>query len=215
MKISENLPFYSNTPDDTHCFQAGMKMILKYFIPDKDFSFEELDRISMKKERLWTWPMAALIWMQENGCNVISIGAFDYQKFADEGVNYIFQEFGKEVGETQEKHSNIEQERRLSRMFLEKVKVELRLPKKEDIFRLMEEGYVIAINVNAMALDGEKGYAGHLVIIKGYDNENFILNDPGLPGKENKVVAFDIFEKAWAYPNEKAKNIMAFKLNRK
>jgi hypothetical protein len=57
------LPFYSNTADGTHCFQAGLKMILKHFIPEKDLTFEGLDKISMKIDGLWTWPIAALIWM--------------------------------------------------------------------------------------------------------------------------------------------------------
>lgn len=44
--IIQNVPFYSNTPDDTHCFQAVLKMVLKYFQPEKYYSFEQLDKLS-------------------------------------------------------------------------------------------------------------------------------------------------------------------------
>jgi len=49
-------------------------------------------------------------------------------------------------------------------------------------------------------------------MMKGFDDNNFIINDPGLSAQENRLIRFELFEKAWAYPNEKAKNIMAFKL---
>lgn len=77
---------------------------------------------------------------------------------------------------------------------------------------MIKEDYLIMVNLNADALDGESGYSGHFVVIKGFNDKGFILNDPGLPGRENHKVSFDSFDKAWAYPNEKAKNIIAFKL---
>jgi hypothetical protein len=215
MKIIENLPFFSNTPDDTHCFQAGLKMILKFFVPNKEFSFEELDKISAKKEGLYTWPMAALIWMQEHNFEVINFESFDYKQFINKGTRYIFEEFGEEVGKTQIENSDIEQEIKLSKIFLEKIKTQKTIPKKGDIVRLIDKNYVVAVNLNSEILNNSTGYIGHFVIIKGYDDKSFILNDPGLPGMENRIVPFETFEKAWAYPNEKAKNILAFKLNSK
>lgn len=212
MQTIKNLPFYPNTSDDTHCFQAGLKMILKHFIPEKDFTFEELDKISMKRDRLWTWPMAALIWIQENGFEIINIENFDYGSFIQNGGQYLIEEFGEEMGNAQIKNSDIEQERKLSKLFLDKIKTQKAVPQKEDIIKLTDKGYVVAVNVNSRVLNGKDGYSGHFVVIKGYDDKNFILNDPGLPGKENRLVSFDIFEKAWAYPSEKVKNIMAFKL---
>ncbi len=212
MKVIKNLPFYRNTPDNTHCFQASLMMILGYFMPQREFLFEELDKISAKKFNLWTWPTATLIWMQENGFDVIDIEYFDYKKFIKEGGDYLLELFGKEMGEAQIRNSDIEQERRLSLELLEKVTVQAAIPSKETIFALMDDGYVIGVNVNSAILNGKSGYSGHFVIIKGYDKTGFILNDPGLPGEENKKVPFTVFEEAWAYPNEKAKNIIAFRL---
>ena len=46
--IIRNVPFFPNTADNTHCLQAVLKMILKYFEPQKDYSFEELNILSDK-----------------------------------------------------------------------------------------------------------------------------------------------------------------------
>lgn len=213
MEIIKNVPFYPNSSDNTHCFQAGLKMILKFFMPDKDFSFEELDKISMKKEGLWTWPMAALIWMQENGFDVVDIEIFDYRRFIDEGEMYLSEEFGEEVCAAQVKNSDIDQEREISMKFLEEIVIKKEIPKTEDIMELMRNGYIVAVNVNSKALSGKSGYDGHFIVIVGFDNDNFVIHDPGLPGVRNKKVPFEVFERAWAYPDERAKNITAFRMS--
>lgn len=55
--VNKNIPFYSNTSDDTHCLQACLKMLLKYFYPNEEYSWEELDKLTGKKEGMWTWTM--------------------------------------------------------------------------------------------------------------------------------------------------------------
>ena len=59
--------------------------------------------------------------------------------------------------------------------------------------------------VNSRALNNKEGYLGHSIVIIGYTNQEFVLHDPGLPPLENRRVAYELFEKAWAYPDEKAK----------
>ena len=209
-----NIPFYSNTPDDTHCFQAALKMVLKYFLPAEEFSFERLDEISAKKEGLWTWPLAAALWMQDREFEVVNIEPFDYPRFIEEGGAYLIEEYGQEVGEAQIKHSDIDQERAFSKRFIQRVKIQKRIPAIDDIRELMEQGFVVIANINSQALDSEEGYTGHFVVITGIDHRSIVLNDPGLPGRESYGVSLKNFEKAWAYPDEKAKNILAFKLER-
>jgi uncharacterized protein YvpB len=60
-------------------------------------------------------------------------------------------------------------------------------------------------------LVGKAGYSGHMIVVTGYDDDGIYIHDPGLPPMENKFVRFEEFEKAWAYPDRKARNIMAFK----
>lgn len=214
MAIDYSVPFYSNTPDDTHCFQAALRMVLKYFEPKKEFSWEDLDKYTEKIDDLWTWPNAGLLWIASLGYEVKDIELFDYEKFVHEGVSYIYKEFGEEVGDAQENHADMQQGIILSKKLLEKNLWEKRMPNIEDIKKFLDEEYLVVCNVNAAKLNDKEGYVGHSTVMKGYTDKEFVLHDPGLPPQENRKVKFEDFEAAWAYPNENAKNIMAFKLNK-
>lgn len=211
--VNYDVPFYSNTPDDTHCFQAALKMVLKYFQPEKDYSFEELDKVTAKVEGMWTWPYAGLIWLAENGFEVKSISLMDRMRFANEGYEYLVEFYGTEKADANRKHSDLEQEQRLARLFEEKKMSETRLCDMDDIKRFLDEGYLVKCTVNARTFGNKGGYAGHAVIVKGYDADGFIIHDPGLPPIENRKVPYDLFEKAWAYPDERSRNITAIRLN--
>ena len=69
----------------------------------------------------------------------------------------------------------------------------------------------MASNVNAAVLNGEQGYVGHFVVVTGFTDRELILHDPGLPPQPERVVDFKTFEAAWAYPNQEAKDIYAFR----
>lgn len=208
--VDYDVPFYSNTADDTHCFQAAIRMILKYFEPKKECSWKELEEHTAKAEGLWTWTMAGLLWLKQDGFEVINIEPFDYLRFSEEGGKYLIELWGKDVGEAQLKHSDIPQELIFAKQFAQFS--EQRIPAIEEIKKFLTDGYLVICNVNSRALNGEVGYVGHFVVLKGFDESSFIIHDPGLPALENRRVTFEIFEKAWAYPNEMAKNIMAIKL---
>jgi len=212
MQIDKNIPFFSNTPDDTHCFQACLKMILKYFYPEEEYSWEELDRVTAKKEGMWTWSMAGLMWLQDKGLEVKNIEVFDYEKFAKLGGQYLVEDFGEEVGGEQIKHCDIEQEKNIAQEFIKKIKTEKVVPEIKDLKELLLQDHIIICSVNSRCLSEETGYTGHLVVIKGFSDQGLILHDPGLPPLPNRLVDFDLFEKSWAYPSDKAKNIMAFKI---
>jgi hypothetical protein len=211
MKYLKEIPFFENASDGMHCFQASLKMIMKYFWPDENYSWDELDKITSKAPGLWTWQMAGLIWLQEKGLEIKAIEVFDYKKFAELGGQYLLDEFGEEVGKAQIEHSDISQELEFAKKFSEVIDIEKRIPTIEDVKKLLQDDYVIVVNVNSRVLRKTDGYSGHFIVVKGFDEDGFILNDPGLPGIENMKAGFELFEKAWAYPNEKAKNIMAFR----
>ena len=57
------IPFYKNTKDSLHCFQACLRSVLKFYFPKKDYSFEYLDRITVHKKGKGTWVSAALLFL--------------------------------------------------------------------------------------------------------------------------------------------------------
>ncbi len=211
MPINYPVPFFSNTPDDTHCFQAAMKMVYEYFKPDEKLSFAEWDKISAKVEGLYTWQMAGLLWMAKD-FYVTDIETFDYKRFIEEGGSYLHELLGDEVAENQIKNSDIEQEKRYAREFLDRIRIDRRAPAINDITVLLDKINLVVCNVNARVMNNKEGYAGHFVVVKGYDEEHLIVHDPGLPAYENRKVPYELFMKAWAYPNKNALNLMAFQL---
>lgn len=209
--IKHNVPFYPNTLDDTHCFQAAIRSVLKYFLPDKEYTWVELEIMTAKKEDLWTWPTQGLITLHRLGFEIIDMSGFDVETFIETGEDYLLSEYGKEFANEQIKHSDIDQERLFYRESIPNIKYQKTLPTIEDLKALLEKGYLIICNVNSKALNNQLGYVGHFVVLIGYDKDHLYLHDPGLPPLENRKVLYAEFKKAWAYPNEKAKNLTGLK----
>ncbi len=203
------IPFYPNTGDGTHCFQAALKMALGKLIPEKDFSYEFLDKISNKKPGKWTWPTSAMLWMMDQGLKIGLIEEFDYQAFVDRGGEYLIERYGEEVGKAQVENSDVEEERVVARKFVDQAPIEYRIPELQDIKNLLEDENVVIINLNSAALHGREGYAGHFVVICDVDDEKIILHDPGLPPESNFEVNLETFERAWGYPTNNDRNLLS------
>lgn len=205
------IPFYSNTPDDTHCFQAALKMILKYFLPTQDFSWKQIDKITAKKEGLWTWPFAGMLWLHAQGFQVINQEVFDYQRFVQEKNTYLIDFYGKEVGKAQIGHSDVNQEAAFAKELLKGGILKDHLPTLEDIQQLVIDNYLLICNVNSCALSNKQGYVGHFIVVKEVDDQYVYFHDPGLPPLKDRRVPIATFMHAWAYPNETSQNVLAIR----
>ena len=204
-----DIPFFGNTGDGTHCWQAAMQMALAVCLPDRTFTPDDLDRISGKLPGKWTWPTAAMLWMIEQGLSLSLIEEFDYRAFADHGEAYILERFGEEVGWAQIEHSDIPREQAIARRFIAAAPLEHRIPTLDDIRREIGKGAVVIVNINAAALSGEQGYSGHFVVVCDVGSDAVTLHDPGLPPRPGLKVPRELFERAWAYPSERDKNLLA------
>lgn len=211
--IKYEVPFYPNLKSGSHCFQACLKMVLKYFQSKKNYSWKQLEAISAKEKDMWTWPLAGILWLKNNSFDVIYCEPFDYTKFATDGKKYLIELFGQEVADEQEKHSILGKEQKRAKEFVKKIKPSQEIPEIADIKNFLKKGYLVKVSLNSATLNRKRGYSGHSVLIIGYGAKKLILHDPGgYPGKPNREVSIELFEKAWAYPNEKAKNIIAIRL---
>src|SRR5262249_17130287 len=152
--------FFANT-DDTHCFQAVLRMILKHFLPAREFAWEELDKVTGKITNGWTWPYLGLMWMRDQGFDVINVDTFDNSRFSREGLKYLIEEYGEEFATSQAEHCDIAYEQKNAELFIETCKVERRSPDQRDLKSFLDRGYLVACNVNSVALNGQSGYAGH------------------------------------------------------
>lgn len=203
------IPFFSNTPDGTHCFQAALKMALAILMPEREFTYDELDRISQKQPGKWTWPTAAMLWMIDEGLRIKLIEEFDYRDFVGRGGAYLIERFGEEVGRSQIANSDVEKELKIARRFMAVAPLEYRLPSFHDLRGEIANGAVVIVNLNAALLRGLEGYSGHFIVVCDVGDKAVMLHDPGLPPAPNLKVAREKFEKAWAYPTEREKNLLS------
>jgi hypothetical protein len=194
------IPFYSNTPDDTHCFQAVMKSILKYYFPEREYSWEELDKITNKAPGKWTWPMAGLMYLKQLGLEVKNVELFDYEEFYKRGGEYLIEQWGEEAGRASIEHGD-PNDHLMAKDFAASGITENRPATFDELQKLFRQGYILVCWVNSYTLDNESGYAGHFVIITDISDDYVILHDSGLPPIPNRKVDRATFEKAWEKRN--------------
>lgn len=204
----KKIPFFSNTEDNTHCFQAAIQIVLKYFLPQEEYSIEELDRITAKVKDLWTWPMAGILNLRKKGFDVVILDAFNYEKFSKEGTKYLYDLFGSEVAGEQIKHSDINQEIEFTKQMLKEDIRYIKEPSLDEISKLLNQGYLVICNVNANSLNNEEGYEGHFVVVYNVDSDFVYFQDPGLPPRENRKETKKDFEESWSVTHD----AYAFKL---
>lgn len=207
------VPFYANTPDDTHCFQAAMKMILGFFMPEREFSWVDLEKLSAKAEGMSTWPQQMLLSLVDLGFEVVDIGNFDAQAFIAEGADYLYRTYDQETADWQVKWSDIPQEQAIFKKVLKSpdIHTEDRVATWTDLQKYLHEDYLVTCNINSQKLNNKSGYIGHSVVVYDIDDNSITLHDPGPPPIEGRKVSRADFEAAWAYPNEDATNVIAIK----
>lgn len=207
----KNVPFRANLPDELHCFEASVGMILAYF-EGREYSWEELREITGKKEGLWTWPQHVMVELLGKGYDVVDVEDFDFRAFIQNPLQFLKEQYGEEGAREQVAHSDIEAEKRYAQEFLQHGKQEVRIPDFSDIRSFLDKGYLVGCLLNSNALNGREGYVGHFVVVFDCNNEMITFHDPGSPPTPGRSIALKDFEKAWAYETEKAKALLAFKL---
>ena len=208
---SFEVPFYAN-PDNTHCFQAALRMVLKCFRPAEDYSWAQLDAITAKANDISTWPFAGLTWLCDHGFEVRNIELMDNRRFAREGLPYVVEFLGADVVAASRLAADLSSEQAAAARFVETVRCETRIPDLDDIEQLLADGYVVICNVNSRTLNDREGYSGHFVVVTSCDARELVLHDPGQPPTPQRHVRRPKFERAWGYPDEHAKNIVAIRL---
>jgi len=189
-------------------------MMVKYFVPGKDFSWEELDQLTAKKKGKWTWPMQGLLNFQKMGFEIANYEEFDYQAFIKRGGDYLVEKYGKEAAEEQIKMSDISKEQRIAKEFIKVFGTKFVLPTLKTIRDFLRKGYIAIVNVNYYPLYRQPGYSGHFVIVLSIDKRSVRLHDPGLPRKDNMRIPLRQFLAAWEYPDGRSRNLTAFKLKK-
>lgn len=211
---NKDVPFVQNTADDLHCLPAAYMSVAKYFDASFDVDMDTWSEITGFEEDKGTWANAGLVWFKDHGYDVKHIALFDYDEFVKRPKEYLYKIDGEEVGQWAFDHSNIPKEIERIKKLQSYGVIERREPTIADIKQLLDEGYLLRIGLNSSKLNGREGYAGHAVVVFGYDDEHIIFHDPGIPPAPNRKATYVEFENAWADPNEFIKELDAIRLVR-
>lgn len=208
------IPFYKNTRDSLHCFQACLKSVLKFYFPKKDYSFKYLDRITAHKKGKGTWVSAALLFLAKKDFDIVNIEIFDYKKFARIGEEYLKRFWTDEVFQTQKRLSDFKNERKLAKILVKdkRIRLEKRPATFKDIRLFFKKECILLCTINPYILESKKGYYSHLVVVTDLKKDTIIFHDPGLPPFKNRKVSIKSFMKAMCYPSRRSASLIAVKL---
>ena len=191
------VPFVSNTVDDTHCLPAAYMSIARYFDAKFNIGMDEWSDITGYEEDKGTWANAGLVWFKEHGYDVRHIEAYDFDAFIKDPKGYMITFSGQEAGEWGYEHTNVPAEiERMKRLVAANV-TEKREPTMDDLKKFIDEGYLVRLTINCRILDGEEGYVGHAIVVTSRNDTYVTLHDPGLPAIPNRQVTYDELQAAW------------------
>jgi hypothetical protein len=207
----KQIPFYENASDGKHCTQASMRMVLKHFEPEYEFTWDQIDEMTAYLKDKGSWASATLITMKKRGYDVVEISTFNSVEFIRECGDYLLARYGKEAGKYAIENSDLSAEQ--SR-YLELNDLNLhidRIPHLDDIKLMLQKGYLVCCTINARRLNNEAGFAGHYIVVYSATDDGLYINDPGPTAIQERFVTNENFEYAWSIPTEETKLLYAFR----
>lgn len=188
------VPFYKNT--ENACMQVAMQCVLKHFL-NKEYSIQELDKITKRKEGLWTWTSQAVSALYNLGLDIKFYGKTDLELFL-KGEEFIREQLGDDA-EKVLKFSDMPVVIESIKTLIDSKLFEKRVLNFDEIEKHLKEGTIpIMLIDNNKILGKEDFYQGHFVIVTGFDEQNIFYHDSGPKNPEpNKKVPKDTFLKAW------------------
>lgn len=193
---TKEVPFFGN-PDGVSCAQAVYKMILEYFEPSKDYSFEEMNRLCGATPGKYTWLFSIVSQLADKGYDVRVITDYDFESMATDLRTYWERELGPEATADYLKNSDMaalpEQIHQFMRYVRSgKLTFEKRHWVTQDLIDALAQGYLAGTWVNYHAIHDQDGFTGHFVLCFDFDGENFILHDPGGQDKKTHLSSLPI-----------------------
>lgn len=207
MKIKRFLP---NEPDNLHCLQSCIRMILDTTNPVASTQ-EDAEKFSGFVSGKQTWPHQAMLSFSTLGFEVIVIESFSHQLFAVDPKSAISLEYGMDLWEHIAQCSDIASASKIAAACINcnLIDFQQRIPTLADVQKLIGLGFFVVCNLDIGVLNGDGLYNGHFVIVEDVFFDRVIVQDPGPPASPNLVLPVDKFLKAWMSPIPKMANILA------
>lgn len=190
--------FYSNLPDNNHCLQASLMIVLNT-LADR-ITWNKINKLTGYQDGLYSWSVvgAQVLVDRVPGTKFISCG-LNYSQFAEKGDKYLKSILPPKWYQLQKGHAspNFSHEQKATKKITERKLYEYKkFITMENIKRYLKNNLIIAL-IDPHVITGIAGSSGHFVVVYDHKNDNFLLHDPGLPQHENWQVNQKIFMKAF------------------
>ncbi len=204
------LHFVDETKDNKRCVQACLKMILKYFLPQKDFNWKQLDKITHKIPKKGTWWFAFYPELVKLGFEVATYRDANYfRNLMKHGLKYLYVAHPKRIADWYIKHSNIKNVMHLIPKVLKEIKFNSKRASFKDVELRLNNDYLLMSDIISRAIYHRTGFVSHAVVITGIDAKNIYINDPANKAGKSVAVPRKIFHVAWH-----DRSLVAFKLRK-
>ena len=174
-------------------------MIFKHFL-NKDYSWNEIDTIGKAIPGKGTWTVPLAIAAAKHGIEVKNIERTDYKKLQSGGVTYLREAFGEKTATYYIERSNVASILDDIPEFLRLVPHESRKATIEEIGQYLNEGKLVAAEINSGALNNHDSFNLHLVLLYNTNGSNVTFHDPGLPPVPSRKITASEFIECFAYP---------------
>lgn len=192
-----DIPFVKNE-NGAQCMQSAMASVLKYF--GKDYSLEELDKLTGRTDDRWTSSCQGVLVLHELGLNVHYYSRAEIEPFL-QGEPYVRKHFGPDAEEIL-KHADLDAWVKAAKKVLELNVFENKKLSWQEVEENINKGnpMIFLIDQN-IVLDKLGEYAGHYVVLTGFD-ENYVYYHESGPNhlEANRKVSKEKFIAAWDAP---------------
>lgn len=170
-----SIPFYPNTWDGSQCMQVTMKCVIEYFL-HRDISLEELDRLTGRKQHLWTRTSQAVTVLYDLWLELKYYSSCDLVPFL-EGEPYIRRHFGDDA-EKILKHTDLPIVLQSIEHLLNYNLFEIKVPPLHEIEDDITQGHVPIALIDHHQISWAKGsYQWHFIVVTGFDDEYIFYHE--------------------------------------
>lgn len=192
------IPFYES-PDEYHCGEAALRSVLKFFFPEKEFSYKELDKLTEHNNGSWTTVIARVL--HDSGLKVIQYAAPSLGEAPLKHLERL--ERGEFHNETEKENAKVISPyiKRCVKFLTEKNMLKLKNLSIMDIEKKLYDGCIIIAMIDYYKLypkEIKEPPFGHTVVLTGYDSENIFFHE-NIPkhAESDKRIKKDMFMKIW------------------
>lgn len=192
------VPFVANSDDDMHCVPAVFRMLNQHFF-DEDLSWKEIDEVLKVIPNKGVWTFLGQLYLAKKGLDIINIEPIDFEKLIVEGMDYLYEVVGEKTADYYINNSNLFSVLDDLPEYLEHIRHETRRSSVNEIKKYLRESKLVTAEVDSGVLNGHDNFCLHMVLIIGFENNHFIIHDPGLPPLPARKVTEKELERAFAY----------------